>query len=345
VDGLAVAVADKSVPDEEIGDPQMKAFMPVAPRTKPMPLLRLHVVVAAYLLAALGLLASLPTASAQQSNERTFATPGEAVLALYSAVKANDQAALAAILGTNSGDVLNSGDEVEDKKAKQDFLQRYEQMHRVVIEPDSTVTLYIGAENWPFPISIVKNSSGASYFDTETGKQEILYRRIGINENDAIEICYALVQSQRDYASAVRGGESSKHYAMKFLSDEGKQNGLYWKTSGEEPPSPIGPLIADATSQGYTNKAAPFHGYYFRILTKQGAASKGGAKDYVVNGQLARGFAFVAYPAQYKNSGVMTFIVNQNGIVYQKDLGPDTQSIASAMAEYNPDDTWDPVDR
>ena len=176
-------------------------------------------------------------------------------------------------------------------------------------------------------------------------KKEVLYRRIGINENDAIEICYALVQSQRDYASAVRGGESSKHYAVKFLSDEGKQNGLYWNTSGEEPPSPIGPLIADATSQGYTNKAAPFHGYYFRILTKQGAASKGGAKDYVVNGQLARGFAFVAYPAQHKNSGVMTFIVNQNGIVHQKDLGPDTQSIASAMTEYNPDDTWDPVDR
>jgi Protein of unknown function (DUF2950) len=319
--------------------------MRIATITKLMPLSLLRLVAAAFVLAVLGSLAGLPAANAQQSNEKTFATPGEAVLAVYTAVKDNDQAALSAIFGTNSGDVLHSGDEVEDKKARQDFLRRYEQMHRVVSEPDGTVTLYMGVENWPFPISIVKTVSGAWYFDTESGKQEILYRRIGTNENDAIEICYALVQSQRDYASAVRGGESSKHYAMKFLSDEGKQNGLYWKTSSEEPPSPIGPLIADATSQGYTNKADPFHGYYFRMLTKQGAANKGGAKDYVVNGTLVRGFAFVAYPAQYKNCGVMTFIVNQNGVVYEKDLGPETQSIASGMTEYNPDDTWDPVDQ
>src|SRR5262249_44050776 len=174
----------------------------------------------------------------------------------------------------------------------EDFLRRYDQMHRVVIEPDGMGTLYIGAENWPFPISIAKNSSGAWYFDTQNGKQEILYRRIGINENDAIEICYALIQAQREYASTVRAGESSKHYAMKFISDEGRENGFYWKTTEGEPSSPIGPLVADAASAGYSDKAAPFHGYFFRILTKQGPSSKGGAKNYAVNGNLIRGFAF-----------------------------------------------------
>jgi hypothetical protein len=321
----------------------MKEFMQIARPAKPVPLSRPQVV-AISVLVAFALAATIPAVHGQQSSEKTFATPGEAVLALYSAARDNDQSAMSAIFGNNSGDVLHSGDDVADNNARENFLRRYEQMHRVVVEPDGTVTLYIGAENWPFPVSIVKTSSGAWYFDTESGKQEILYRRIGINENDAIEIFYALVDAQREYASVVRSGESSKHYAMRFFSDEGKQNGLYWKTSGTEPPSPIGPVIADATSQGYTDKSAPFHGYYFRMLTKQGTASKGGAKEYVVNGQLIRGFAFVAYPAEYKNSGIMTFIVDQHGVVYEKDLGPDTQSIASAMTEYNLDNTWDPVD-
>jgi len=301
-------------------------------------------VVAACFLAVLGSLASLPTTHAQQANEKTFATPGEAAKALYIAAKDNDQAAMSAIFGKDAGELLHSGDEAADKKAAENFLQRYEQMHRVVIEPDGTATLYIGAENWPFPISIAKNPSGAWYFDTESGKLEILYRRIGTNENNVIEICYALVQAQREYASSVRAGESSKHYAMKFISDRGKENGLYWEASDEKPASPIGPLVANAAAEGYSDKAAPFHGYHFRILTKQGASSKGGAKDYAVNGNLVGGFAFIAYPAQYRNSGVMTFIVNQNGIIYQKDLGANTQSIASAMTEYNPDNTWDPVD-
>jgi len=304
-----------------------------------------HGLVSKSLLAVLWVSASLPGAPAQQANEKSFATPGEAVQALYIAAKNNDQTALSAIFGNDADALLHSGDEVADKKAAEGFLRRYEEMHRVVIEPDGTATLYVGAGNWPFPISIAKNPSGAWYFDTESGKAEILYRRIGTNENDVIEIFYALVQAQREYASSVRAGESSKHYAMKFISDEGKENGLYWKTSGGEPVSPIGPLIAGAASEGYSKKSAPFHGYYFRILTKQGSVSKDGAKDYIVNGNLVRGFAFIAYPAQYRNSGVMTFIVNQNGIIYQKDLGPDTQSIASDMTEYNPDDTWDPVDQ
>jgi len=290
----------------------------------------------------LGLLLLVP-ALAQQGNEKTFGSPGDAVLALYNAVKANDQQAISAIFGSNSGPILHTGDAVADKNMAAEFIGRYDQMHRVVMEPDQTVTLYVGADNWPLPIPIVKNSSGAWYFDTETGAKEILYRRIGRNENDAIEVLYTLVDAQREYFSMAHDGDNTKHYALKFVSADGKQDGLYWKTSDNEPPSPIGPLIVGAAGEGYSLKpgqATPFHGYYYRILTKQGPAAKGGTKDYLVNGQLARGFAFVAYPAEYRNSGVMTFIVNQDGVVYEKDLGQDTAKTASAMTEFNPDNGW-----
>jgi hypothetical protein len=296
---------------------------------------------------AAALLLFVPSSIAQQGNERTFASPGDATLALYNAVKSNDSATVAAIFGSNSNDILHTGDEVADKNMADNFIRRYEQMHRVVIEPDQTATLYIGAENWPLPISIIKNSSGAWYFDSESGKTEILQRRVGTNENDAIEILHALVDAQHDFASEPRNGEKTKHFALKFISDEGKQNGLYWKTDDNGTPSPIGPLLVSATSEGYNpqqGKASPFHGYYYRILTKQGSAAKGGARDDVVDGKLTRGFAFVAYPAQYRNSGVMTFIVDQDGVVYQKDLGPQTSDLAAAMKEYNPDATWESAD-
>jgi hypothetical protein len=282
-------------------------------------------------------------ASAQQSGEKTFASPGDAALALYNAVKSSDTQALNGILGSNMGTIVHTGDDVADKNMAANFIGKYEQMHRIVVEPDQTATLYIGAENWPIPIPLASNSSGAWYFDTERGKQEILYRRVGRNENDAIEILYALVDAQREYASQARDGSKSTHYALKLASDEGKHNGLFWKTSDNEAPSPIGPLAAGAAAEGYTAKQGqrtPFHGYYYRILTRQGPAAKGGAKDYLVNGELTRGFAFVAYPAEYRNSGVMTFIVNQDGVVYQEDLGPDTEKLAAAMSEYNPDKTW-----
>ena len=219
---------------------------------------------------------------AQQEDERTFSTPGEAVSALYTAVKANDEQSLTRMFGKGAADVMHSGDEVADRNMVQTFLRRYDQMHRVVIEPDGTATLYIGAENWPFPISIAKTSSDSWHFDVVGGKQEILYRRVGRNENDAIEICQALVEAQREYISAVRSSESSKHYALKFISDDGKQNGLFWKASEGETPSPIGPLIVQAASEGYSaqqGQPTPFHGYYYRILTKQGNFAKGGKKE------------------------------------------------------------------
>ena len=301
----------------------------------------------AWTAAIIALLLIARPSHAQQGGEKTFATPGDAVLALYNAVKSNDSQALNSILGSNANDILHTGDDVADKNMAASFISRYDQMHRVVIEPDQSVTLYIGAENWPMPIPIVKNSSGAWYFDTEAGKKEILYRRVGTNENDAIDTLDALVDAQHDYFSELRDGDKTKHYAQWFLSNEGKHNGLYWKTNDNEDPSPIGPLIVSAVSEGYTGKQGtptPYHGYYFRILTKQGSAAKGGARDYTVDGQMVKGFAFVAWPAQYRNSGVMTFIVNQDGKVYQKDLGPTTSDLASAMTEYNPDSTWEPAE-
>jgi len=297
--------------------------------------------------AFLVLLLSSRSSYGQQGNEKTFSSPGEAVVALYNAVKSNDSQTLAAIFGAHANAVLHTGDDVADKNMAQTFLRAYDQMHRVVIEPDQTATLYVGAENWPLPISIVKGSTDAWYFDTESGEKEILYRRVGRNENDAIEILHGLVAAQLDYASASRDGASAGQYALKFISDEGKHNGLYWKTSDNEAPSPIGPALVSASAEGYRfqqGQQAPFHGYFFRILTKQGSAAKGGAIDYVVNGKLTRGFAFVAYPAQYRNSGVMTFVVNKSGVVYQKDLGEQTSTIASAIEEYNPDSSWERVD-
>jgi hypothetical protein len=293
-------------------------------------------------------LLAVPYSPAQAANEKTFASPGEAVLALYKAVKAGDNAVLSSILGSNAGPILHTGDDVADKNMATTFVRHYDEMHRVVVEPDQTASLYIGADNWPLPIPLVKNGSGAWYFDTEAGKKEILYRRVGTNENDAIEVLHTLVDAQQEYASALHDDEKVKQYASKVFSDEGKHNGLYWKTSDSEPPSPVGPLLALAAGQGYTRKQGeptpPFHGYYYRPIARQGSAAKGGARDYMVNGRLTKGFAFIAYPAEYRNSGVMTFIVNQDGIVYEKDLGPDTASLAAAISEYNPDKTWDTAD-
>jgi hypothetical protein len=299
-------------------------------------------------LAVLVFLSSAPFSLGQAGNEKTFASPGDAALALYQAVKSGDAAATSAIFGSNAGPILHTGDDVADKNMAATFVRHYDQMHRVVIEPDETATLYVGAANWPLPISLVKNGSGAWYFDTESGKKEILYRRIGTNENDAIEVLHTLVDAQQEYASTTHDDEQVKQYASKVFSDEGKHNGLYWKTNDNEPPSPVGPLLAFAAGQGYSRKQGepmpPFHGYYYRAIARQGPAAKGGAHDYMVNGRQTKGFAFIAYPAEYRNSGVMTFIVNQDGIVYQKDLGPDSATLAAAISEYNPDKTWESAD-
>jgi len=280
-----------------------------------------------------------------EAGQKTFPSANAAMEALYTAVKSGDTDALIEIFGPGGKELVLSGDQVQDKNGRQTFVDRYDQMHRLVPDSEHSDTLVIGAENWPMPIPIVE-ANGAWFFDTASGKQEILYRRIGKNELAAIETCHVLVEAQTEYGSEPRDGSSKNLYAAKFISDPGKQNGLYWK-AGDNDASPIGPLIADAAAQGYKGaeaKNSPYQGYFFRILTRQGAAASGGAQDYMVQGRLERGFAFVAYPAEYRNSGVMTFIVDKDGVVYQKDLGPNTASVAKAMTTYNPNKTWKQVE-
>ena len=281
---------------------------------------------------------------AQQGGEKTFESPGAAVFAVYSAARTGDEQNLADIFGNQAKTLLHSGDGVADKNAVRTFVDRYDRMHRVVIEPDQTATLYLGAENWPFPIPIAKNLSNRWFFDAESGAKEVLYRRVGNNELGAIDTCLALVDAQHEYFATRPDDDKTAHYASKLLSDPGKRDGLYWQSQDND--SPVGPAIAQAASEGYnfqTGKAVPFHGYYYKMLTKQGALAKGGNRDYMVNGKLTRGFALVAWPAAYANSGVMTFMVNESGIVYQKDLGPDTTKIAAAMTEYDRGPEWTKV--
>jgi hypothetical protein len=274
---------------------------------------------------------------------KTFASSDDASNQLIEAAKSGDQNALLAIFGAASKDFLLSGDPVQDKATLTAFVNGYGVMHRWRKMPDGTQILLIGADNFPFPIPLKQSAGGLWFFDTGAGKDEILRRRIGRNELAVIDVCGALADAQAQYFSQVHADGSSKQYALKFISDPGKQNGLYWEAQQGQPASPLGPLAAFATQEGYTAKQdshQPFHGYYFHMLNRQGSQAPGGAKDYVVGGKMVGGFAFVAYPAEYGNSGVMTFMINQDGVLLQKDLGKNTADIASAMSEFNPDASW-----
>lgn len=277
---------------------------------------------------------------AQEAGEKTFASPTDASKALYSAVKSGDKSAMLEVLGASAGPILSSGDPVQDKKNADFFTQHYEAMNRWGRETNGDMTLFMGAENWPFPVPLKKSAAGQWYFDSKAGVEEVLYRRVGHNELAAIKVCQALSDAQEDYFADLHDGDTVHQYAQKWISDEGKQNGLYWPTAENDPPSPIGPIFKYATAEGYTKKGDPFHGYYFRLLTAQGPDAPGGAKSYIVNGKMTGGYAFLAYPAEYKNSGVMTFIVNLHGVVYEKDLGPKTEDAAKAITAINPDATW-----
>jgi hypothetical protein len=281
----------------------------------------------------------------QQASIKTFSSPEEAGAAIDEVVKANDVDAIPSILGPGSKDVILSGDSVADKNAADAFARRYAQMHRWRLMPDGAMMLLIGADNFPFAIPLKKNEAGQWYFDLAAGKDELLSRRIGQNELHTITSCLAVVDAQREYLTKVHDG--GKQYALKFISDDGKQNGLYWNSPGGQDDSPLGPLAAFASSEGYSadpNKHTAFHGYFFKMLTAQGSNAPGGAKDYLVNGKMTGGFAVVAYPASYGNSGIMTFIVNQDGVVLEKDLGKDTAAIASGMTKFDPDSSWTPVE-
>ena len=286
------------------------------------------------------ILISLPLALADNSTQQVFPTPEAAGKALVTATKADDTSALGSILGPDANQILSSGDPVADNNAREDFVRRYQEMHRFAYDEEGRVILYIGAENWPTPIPLVKKDGGW-VFDTAAGKNELVYRRIGRNEIFTIHVLRDLVDGQREYA------DSKGQFADKILSDPGQQNGLYWKTEEGQPESPIGPLVADATVAGYKRGDAgnpqPFHGYYYRVLNKQGKNAPGGAKNYLVDGKMTKGFAFLAYPAEYRSSGVVTFMVNQDGVIVQKDLGPETSKLAGEIKEFNPNKTWDQV--
>jgi Protein of unknown function (DUF2950) len=280
---------------------------------------------------------------AETSSSTTFASPDDAGNRLLSAAKTGDLNRVQAVFGTDSKDLISSGDEVQDKATVGLFVAGYEQMHRWRKMPDGSEVLLIGAVNFAFPIPLKKNDAGQWFFDIAAGKDEILRRRIGRNELEVIDVCGTLADAQADYYSRRNADGSTKQYALKFISDPGKQNGLYWESAEGQPKSPLGPLLAYATNEGYSVKPSshqPFHGYYYRMLTKQGSNAPSGAKDYVVDGKMVGGFAFVAYPAEYGNSGVMTFIMNQDGLFLQKDLGKNTAETASAMTEFNPDASW-----
>jgi len=281
-------------------------------------------------------------ASAPQVGQQTFPSAGEATEALIAALKSDDQGALMKVLGPNAKEIISSGDDAEDKDDRAQFVEKYQRMHRMVTEPDGTTTLYIGAENWPTPIPLMQ-SGGAWYFDTAAGKDEILYRRIGKNELAAIQVCRELADAEKEYNAQARDGEASPQYAQKFFSDAGKHNGLYWETSGSEDASPIGPLVAAAAADDASGqKLEPFNGYYFKIL--KGEMRAGVRHSYLVDGKMTAGFAFIAYPAEYRSSGVMTFLVKQDGIVYEKDLGPRTGQLAKTLTRYERDGSWRKAD-
>jgi Protein of unknown function (DUF2950) len=275
---------------------------------------------------------------AQQTGQKIFSSPEEASAALVAAMQVNNEKELLAILGPDARQIVSSGDETQDAESRASFVQRYQEMHRLVKEPDGTTTLYIGAMNWPTPIPL-ESKGGSWYFDTEAGKKEILFRRIGRNEMSTIRVCQELVAAQKEYYSTQNGS-----YAEKIFSDEGQHDGLYWKAAAGEAQSPIGPLVASAVAEGYAKGQAgpptPYRGYYYHTLMRQGKNGAGGAKSYITDGKMTNGFAFVAYPAEYRSSGVMTFIVGQDGVVYQKDLGKKTEVLGKAMKEYDPNSTW-----
>jgi hypothetical protein len=276
-------------------------------------------------------------------SQRTFASPEDAGAALLAAAKAGDQNALIAIFGSDSRAVLFTGDGTTDHTNHQDFITAYNQMHRWSKIKAGGQALYVGADNYPFPVPLGQNSSGEWYFDTAAGKDEILARRIGKNELTAMQASAAIAAAQHQYFRETHDGDTVKQYAVRFISDPGKHNGLYWSVSDGEPPSPLSRLgdFTKALNSAGAAGQPQFNGYSYRILTKGHTAK--GANDYLINGKMTGGFAILAYPTEYRNSGIMSFAVGEDGTVYQQDLGEKTMEVAEAMMEFNPDEHWTSV--
>ena len=296
------------------------------------------------MLSSLGVLLLLASSQgfAEDSPVKTFPTYRAAVIAFIAAVSANDDTALIGIIGAKAQDLLTSGDDTQDANARQSFLTEYQTAHAFVHESKDKVMLTVGKSAWQLPFPIVR-ADGAWHFDADEGAQELVYRRIGQNELDAIKVCRALYQAQKTYASEAHDGNGAGAYAQHFRSEAGTESGLYWEAKDGEQESPAGALVAQATSEGYehqSGKPTPFHGYYYRILQSQGEHAGGGAKDYVKDGKMTGGFAILAYPAEYRGSGVMSFMIGAHARVYQKDIGENTDQVAKSMESYDPDGTW-----
>jgi len=296
------------------------------------------------IMAAVMLAGFYQSASAAEANQKTFKSPGEAVKALSDAIKGNDEKELLAIFGPAGKELISSGDVVADQAGRGRFVKAYEEMNKLVNENDEKIILHVGSQDWPFPIPLVKKDEHW-FFDTMAGREEVLNRRIGRNELNAIQVCLAYVDAQREYVLKDRDGDRLLEYAQKFISEKGKKNGLYWEVKEGKKLSPLGPLVAKAAKEGYIGKKSsgkhtPYHGYYYKILKAQGKNAPGGEYDYMVKDKMIGGFALAAYPAEYGNSGVMTFIVNHEGVVYEKDLGKDTEKIATTMKKFDPDKIW-----
>ncbi|MBV9985869.1 DUF2950 domain-containing protein [Bradyrhizobium sp.] len=277
------------------------------------------------------------------SAQQSFKSPEQAADALAGAVKSGAARTMLRVLGPDAAEIVESGDAVADKELRERFLTAYEAKHALSYDGDKKAILIVGPDDFPFPIPLTRNRSGWE-FDTAAGRQEILYRRIGRNELDAIQTALAYVDAQNDYADKDPAGAGKGVYAQRVVSSPGKKDGLFWSSEGNE--SPLGELVAEASTEGYklSDQPQPYHGYFYRILTRQGPNAPGGALNYVVNGKMIGGFALVAYPAEYGNSGVMTFLVNHAGTVYQKDLGERTETIAGRMRAFDPDQTWKKVE-
>lgn len=280
----------------------------------------------------------------QDGSPKEFNTPSQAADALIKAAGSDDVAALIEILGTEGADIVSTGDQVADRNGRAEFVRRAKEKKTLLrdrLNANRSI-LYLGADEWPLPIPIVKQ--GAKWrFDAAAARNEILARRIGGNESAAIEVCLGFVEAQKEYAEDVHDGAGPNQYAQRIISTSGKHDGLYWKNDDGSAGGPIGDVVAKAIAQGYTNKVEPYHGYFFRVLKGQGPAAPLGAIDFVVKGAMIGGFALVAFPAEYRVTGVQTFIVSHDGVVYQKDLGSQTLDIAKGMELYNPDKTWKPA--
>ncbi|HUK01447.1 MAG TPA: DUF2950 domain-containing protein [Steroidobacteraceae bacterium] len=309
----------------------------------------------ALIAAALVALAGCAQHTASTPTPASFKSPDEAVAALIAASRAGDLVALQKLLGPGTADLLSSGDAVADKRERDAFVQRYDAQHELVAGSPDDLVLLVGEDRWPVPIPLLRTGNSWS-FDGAAGAGEIVLRRIGANELHTIDVMNGFVAAQEDYASSGHDGSKPGAYAQKLHSTPGKHDGLYWEEAPGESPSPAGPMLAAASSEGYARAesatapagashgvSAPYHGYIYRLLLSQGPEANGGARDYIVKGRQIGGFAAIAYPAQYAVSGVMSFIVNQDGVIWQRDLGKDTAQAAAAIQQFNPDDNWTPI--